>query len=187
MDFEKLSDKEIVDGLTSNNQKVIEYFFFKKCSKLFDYVLYSVFDNYADKRELINEFYLFLQENDWKKVNQFDYRSSLMTWTTVVAIRFFQKRRAKLIEKPSPEPPKPKGTLINPSTFIERRLDIKNALAKMDNERYKKVIIALDLNDVRPELLAQEMNIEIDNLYNIRRRAHLKLKAVMGRKEDYYD
>lgn len=163
MDYERLSDKEIVDGLTSNNKKIIEYFFLKKCSKLFDYVLYNVFDNYADKRELTNEFYLFLQENDWKKVNQFDYRSSFMTWVTVVAVRFFQKIRSRLIEKPSPEPPKPKVILINPSIFIERRLDVKNALAKMDNERYKKVILALDLNDVRPELLAQEMNIEIDN------------------------
>lgn len=68
---------------------------------------------------------------------------------------------------------------------LEQRIDIHEALKKMPNERYRKVIEILDLQDVRPELLAEEMNVTIDNLYNIHRRALVQLRLVMGRKEDY--
>ncbi len=70
---------------------------------------------------------------------------------------------------------------------IERRVDLRNALAKMPNARYRKVIEVLDLQEVRPEILAEEMKVTVDNLYNIHRRALLPLRLVMGRKEDYYD
>ena len=68
---------------------------------------------------------------------------------------------------------------------LEQRIDIREALNKMPNERYRKVIEILDLQDVRPELLAEEMNITVDNLYNIHRRALVQLRLVMGRKEEY--
>ena len=66
-------------------------------------------------------------------------------------------------------------------------MDIRAALQKMPNERYRKVIEVLDLQEVRPELLAEEMNITVDNLYNIHCRARVQLRLIMGRKEDYYD
>lgn len=55
----------------------------------------------------------------------------------------------------------------------------------MPNVRYQKVIEKLDLQDVLPEKLAEEMNVTVDNLYNIHRRALAQLRFVMGRKEDY--
>lgn len=70
---------------------------------------------------------------------------------------------------------------------IDQRMDLSNALAKIPNSRYRKVIEALDLQDVRLEILAEEMNVTIDNLYNIHRRALLQLRLIMGRKEEYYD
>lgn len=70
---------------------------------------------------------------------------------------------------------------------IDQRMDLCNVLERMPNIRYRKVIKALDLQDVRPEILAREMNVTIDNLYNIHRRALLQLRLIMGRKEDYYD
>jgi DNA-directed RNA polymerase specialized sigma24 family protein len=57
----------------------------------------------------------------------------------------------------------------------------------MQNERYRYVIEMLDLKEMRPDLLAEQMNVTVDNLYNIHRRALLQLRMLMGRKEDYYD
>ena len=57
----------------------------------------------------------------------------------------------------------------------------------MPNARYRKVIEVLDLQEVRPEYLAEEMKITVDNLYNIHRRALVQLRLIMGRKEEYYD
>lgn len=73
------------------------------------------------------------------------------------------------------------------STWInsERRIDVQSVLMKMPNKRYRTVIEKLDLQDMRPELLAEEMNVTVDNLYNIHRRALSQLRLIMGRKEDY--
>lgn len=67
--------------------------FCKKCSKLFSYILYSIYGNMTTLNELVNEFYLYIAADNWRKVRQFDFRSKLMTWVGVVAIRFFQKKK----------------------------------------------------------------------------------------------
>lgn len=183
------TDRQIVDGILSNDRVIIEYFFFKKCSKMFDFILERVFDNEIDRNELISEFYLFLSSNNWIKIEQFDFRSKLTTWTTVVAIRFFQKKRQELIGNLNPE------TLYSKEHFKERshrlkidtHIDVRNAIKAIKNPRYQMVIIALDLKEEQPGELAKQMNITVENLYNIHRRALLSLKAIMGRKEDYYD
>lgn len=106
----------------------------------------------------------------------------------MVAIRFFQKKRAQLIENV------PLETLYEQNTIWQdmhisqdHRMDVRKAIEQMPNERYRKVIIELELNEREPEEVAQELNITIDNLYNLRRRARLQLKTIMLRKEDYYD
>ena len=187
MDLEQYTDKQIVDGILANNKVVIEYFFLKKCSALFIYILQNIFDGNIDKKELISELYLYMADQDWYKVRQFDYRSKLMTWTSVVAVRFFQKKKRELIENKSSETlNKEMDKIANVTMFIDCKMDVCNALKKMPNERYRKVIEALDLKEVHPESLAEEMKITVDNLYNIHRRALMQLKNVMGRKEEYY-
>ena len=53
--------------------------------------------------------------------------------------------------------------------------DIERLFDNMLNKRYVHVIRRLVLEDCEPEQLAQEMNITIANLYNIKRRAMLQL------------
>ncbi|MGN1154948.1 MAG: RNA polymerase sigma factor [Agathobacter sp.] len=189
MDYELYDDKQIVDGILSNDKQLIGYFFNKKCSKLLSYIILNVFDGHVDQRALVSELFLHLAKDNWYKVRQFDFRSKLMTWLSVVAVRFFQKKREELIEKCSADAlnNKLQCEWHTPSLSIEQKMDIRAALQKMPNERYRKVIEVLDLQEVRPELLAEEMNITVDNLYNIHRRARVQLRLIMGRKEDYYD
>lgn len=111
-----------------------------------------------------------------------------MTWVTVVAVRFFQKKREELIEKSIPITLNDKIWQEQSCAIsIDQRMDLHGALAKMPNARYRKVIEVLDLQEVRPEILAEEMNVTVDNLYNIHRRALMQLRLIMGRKEEYYD
>lgn len=188
MDYDGYTDRQIVDGILNNDKMVIEYFFNKKCSKLFSYIIVNIFDGDIDRRELISELFLYMAKNDWYKVRQFDFRSKLMTWVTVVAVRFFQKKREELIGKTGSMPLYDKMWQEQSRAIsIDRRMDLHTALAKMPNARYRKVIEVLDLQEVRPEILAEEMKVTVDNLYNIHRRALLQLRLVMGRKEEYYD
>ena len=177
-------DQQLVSGILNNDGPLIEYFFLKKCSKLFTYILLNVFYGKVDKRELVSELYLFMAHNNWQVFRNFQYRSSLMTYISVVAVRFFQKKRRTLIENTPQKEQNDKS--YNPGLTIEERMDLQSALHKMPNVRYRQVIEMLDLQDIQPETVAKEMNITVDNLYNIHRRALVQLRLVMGRKEDYY-
>lgn len=187
MEYENYTDVEFVNGILSGDDKLIEYFFQKKCSKLLSFILYNVFDGHQDKRELLNELFLYMSDNDWNKLRQFEYRSSLMTYISVIAVRFFQKKRQELIDYSGTESlcEKHYHKSSYVSSALDRRLDIKQALDRMSNERYRKVIIALDLHDMQPDILASQMNVTVDNLYNIHRRALLQLRLIMSTKEDY--
>lgn len=188
MSYEQYTDRELIDRITKNDKAVIEYFFIRKCSPVFLYILRSVFDGKIDVNELVNELFLYLSENNWYKIKQFDYRSRLMTWIRVVSVRFFVKKRNELMKQGGYSTPsiiKERG--FNPLIFIDRRMDLHKALDSMSNNRYRKVIVSLDLKEMPPEQLAKEMGITVDNLYNVHRRALLQLKCIMNRKEDYYD
>lgn len=187
MDYSLYDDRQIVDGILSNDKQLIGYFFNEKCSKLLAYIILNVFDGHVDRRELISELFLYLAKNDWYKVRQFDFRSKLMTWLSVVSIRFFQKKREELIGKSDIYSlnRKQQGEVYTHGASIDIRMDISAALQKMPNERYRMVIEALDLRELSPETLAKEMNVTVDNLYNIHRRARVQLHLIMGRKEDY--
>ncbi|MCM1139052.1 MAG: sigma-70 family RNA polymerase sigma factor [Muribaculum sp.] len=141
----------------------------------------------ATLNELVNEFFLYIAADNWKKIKQFDFRSKLMTWISVVAVRFFQKKRESLIENNSSETQiEQTKNSISYDMTIDSKLDIHSAINQISNARYRMVIEKLDLEDVSPETLAQEMNVSVDNLYNIHRRALLQLRLIMTRKEDYY-
>ena len=186
MHYRDYDDRQLVAAILNNDIGAIQYFFNEKCLGLFAYIIANVFDNNVPKEDLPQELYVYLAHNDWHKVRQFDFRSKLMTWVTVVAVRFFQKKREVLIEKTS-------SVALNDKMWqdqsagitTDQRVDLRAALQKMPNARYRKVIEVLDLQDVRPELLAEEINVTVDNLYNIHRRALVQLRLVMGRKEDW--
>lgn len=186
MDYNLYTDEQIVSGILQGDRQLTEYFFHRKCSRLLVFILYSVFDGQQDVRALESELFLLIAQDDWYKLRQFEYRSSLLTYISVIAVRYFQKKRTELIDTPLGDALLDKHhKMISTSFSIERRIDIKQALERMPNERYRKVIVTLDLQEMRPEQLAEEMGVTVDNLYNIHRRALLQLKLIMNRKEDY--
>ena len=176
----KYSDQQIVNGILNNDQTIIQQFFLKECKPLVEYIAHAMFDDNVERNELVNELFLYLQHNDWHKVRQFDFRSKLITWVSVVAVRFFQKMRMQMIETTSID------TLNNQESIYKDALENEKAymalyrtIQQMPNPRYKKVIIELELNQRKPEIVAKSMNITVDNLYNIRRRARLQFKTIM--------
>ena len=98
----------------------------------------------------------------------------------------FKKKREVLIENNSSEAQIEQTRNSNAYNMtIDETIDVRQAIKQIPNQRYRKVIERLDIDDVAPEGLAAEMGITVDNLYNIHRRALLQLKLIMTRKEDY--
>lgn len=89
----RLSDRQLVDLLLDNNEDAIEYVFSivaMGCSLISSTASFSP---KKKKEELISEFYMYLSEDDWRRLRQFQFRSGLDTWLTIVAIRFFKQKR----------------------------------------------------------------------------------------------
>jgi len=185
----KFSDQEIVEGILEGNHQIITSFFCDNCKGLFFYIHSHICNRSVEVNEIANDIILYLSENNWKKLRTFDYRSKLITWLTVVGIRYYQKKMNGVIELV------PESTLIiqtnNHSAYqtdvTDAQIDVYRGLHRMPNQRYRMVIEKLDLLDMNPETLAAEMKITTANLYNIHRRALQQLKVVMLGKEVTYE
>ena len=172
-------DQEIIQGLIARDNRVTEEFFFEKCRPLFCKIIDYVFNYDVDYDEFVNELYVYLMENDAQKLRNFEYRSSVYMWLKVLAIRFFIKKRDKMIDDQSRESPYDSHSQSAQSSIdTSAGGDLERLFEAMPSQRYAHVIRRLVIEDMEPEQVAQEMNITTANLYNIKRRAMAQLTRI---------
>ena len=182
-----MTDQEIIQKLIARDNRVTEEFFFVKCKPLFLSIIRKVFDYEVDYDEFVNELYLYLMGDDARKLRNFEYRSSVYQWLKVLAIRFFIKKRDDLIDDSSDEALY-EETKNQPTDDMDTSAkgDLNRLFELMPNKRYVLVIKRLVIDDWEPELLAEEMNVTVDNLYNIKRRAMAQLTQIaLNDKREY--
>ena len=174
-----MTDQEIIKALIEHDEHVTKDFFFVKCRPLFCSIMDIVFDYEVEYDEMVNELYLYLMEDDAIKLRNFEYRSSVYQWLKILAIRYFIKKRARMIDNESNEPPYDKQEQIAASASDAAvGYDLERLFEAMPTKRYVKVIRRLILEDWEPEELAREMKITTANLYNIKRRAMAQLTRI---------
>lgn len=174
-----MTDQEIIKALIEHDEHVTKDFFFVKCRPLFCSIMDIVFDYKVEYDEMVNELYLYLMEDDAIKLRNFEYRSSVYQWLKILAIRYFIKKRARMIDNESNEPPYDKQEQIAASASDAAvGYDLERLFEAMPTKRYVKVIRRLILEDWEPEELAREMKITTANLYNIKRRAMAQLTRI---------
>lgn len=183
-----MTDHEIINALIARDRKVTEDFFFTQCRPLFGSIIGLVFSYDVDYDEFVNELYVYLMENDAQKLRDFEYRSSVYTWLKVLAIRYFIKKRDRMIDD-SPERPLYEVLVQTPvaqDDDVTAGYDLERLFRGMTNERYVYVIRKLILEDREPEQLASEMGVTTANLYNIKRRAMAQLTRIALNDIDEY-
>ena len=176
-----MTDQQIVDALIARDESVTKQFFYGNCRPLFLSIIRNVFSYEVDYDEFVNEFYLYLMENDCHRLRQFEGRSTVYQWMKVVAIRYFIAKRDRMIDNQSEETLIDKASktiLIETEKQIAAEVDIANLLQKMPNRRYEYVIRRLVLQDAEPDIVAKELCTNVNNLYNIKKRAIASLTDV---------
>lgn len=174
-----MTDFEIIEGLINRDNLVTDEFFFVRCRPLFRKVINLVFDYPVDYNEFVNELYLYLMENDAERLRTFRFRSSLYQWLKVTAIRYFIRKRNRMIDITSKEGLNESGdNIAGGDSCNMAQVDLDSLFLSMNNKRYVYVIQRLVIDDEKPEQLAAEMNITTANLYNIKRRAMEQLASV---------
>lgn len=176
-----MTEQQIVEALIARDEQVTEQFFFGNCRPLFLSIIRNVFSYDVDYDEFVNEFYLYLMENNAYRLRQFQGSSTIYQWMKVVAIRYFIAKRNKMIEEESKEPLLDYVTRhesVDREPRIAAKIDIDTLLSQLANRRYAYLLRRLILDDAEPAVVAEEMEINVDNLYNIKRRAIAALTAV---------
>lgn len=176
-----MTEQQIIDGLIARDERVTEQFFFGYCRPLFRSIIRYVFSYEVDYDEFVNEFYLYLMENDAYRLRQFQGRSSIYQWLKVVAIRYFVSKRDGMIDTQSKEALLDRAINNEHDDSEQRmaaRMDIERLLSLMPNRRFAYVLRRLVLQEADPRRVAEELSTNVDNLYNIKKRAMAALTAI---------
>lgn len=176
-----MTDLELRDALIHGDEEVTKEFFFTTCRPLFISIIRRVFNYEVDYDECINELYLYLREDDARRLKQFEGRSTIFQWMKIVATRFFISIHHKVIDDRSTShllDRTAKQGEVSHETRNDARIDMDILLNKMPNPRYAMVLRRLIIEDADPQDVAEEMDIKIENLYNIKKRAIAALMRI---------
>ena len=205
--MKKLTDQEIIDRLIARDNAVTEWFFYTKCQPLFSKIIFRVFDGGIEYAELVGMVYDDLMRNDAKKLRQFQFRSTLTQYIKVVANNLAIQKKDEVIENVSKDylyeqkgglrgdvAQSPEATTqddysgegYDSNARTQAQMDLDNLFSQMTNKRYVKVLRKLMIEGMEPSELAKEMEVTVDNLYNIKRRAMRELTHVALKDIDIY-
>lgn len=184
-----MTDREIVNGLLSRDEKITRLFFFVKCRPLIYSIIGKFFPYAVDYDEMVNELYLALMDKDGQALRSFQFKSSLYQWLKRVAYNYFsdRKKREIMVEEQSKETPYEVEVsdddvrdLVPGYTDDGKtaRLDISVLLSSMKNKRYRMVLEKTLLEGVDYDDLSAQTGISKANLYNIKKRAMMELTQI---------
>lgn len=181
MDY--LSDRQLVDMLLTNDEKVVEYVFFHRCDGMFAHIINDVFQSQVKKEELITDFYLFLSADNWRRLRQFEFRSELNTWLTVVAIRYFNQKKDEIqTNLGNLEESLMKEVCQIPDDFdiIDElsRVELYEAINQLPKHRERLALLGM-LAGKKAETIAEELGITVMAVYNLTKKAKMALKKRM--------
>ena len=182
-----LSDRQLVDLLLANDEEAVDYVFVHRCNGMFARVISDVFQSQVKKEELITDFYLYLSADDWRRLRQFEFRSELNTWLTVVAIRFFGQKKAsmqtKTEELDAPLIEKVGQIPDDFDLFDEMsRVELYEAIDKLPKSRERMALLG-ELAGKKAETIAEELGCTVAAVYNLTKKARKTLKKRLKGKE----
>lgn len=185
-----MTDKQIIEALIARDERVTQQLFFGNCRPLFLSIIRYVFSYEVDYDEFVNEFYLHLMENDAYRLRQFQGRSTIYQWMKVIAIRYFIAKRDSMIDNESKDAlldSVVQSKIIDEEKQMTAKMDIEYLFSLMPNRRYVYVIRRLVLQEAEPKVVAQELKTNIDNLYNIKKRAIASLTEIALKEIEKYE
>lgn len=183
IEFHKMSDEELFRSVTSNNHAAIVYFFYQKYLSTFQYHIYNLFPYKVDVQDLIDEFFLYLYENNWRRLKTFNGKASLNTWISVISYRFFKQYKISKIDS---------NGLITINSQWESftgewvqsqnagiKMDIEKALGTIQNERDKEIARLLFYEDKEYKDIAERYGLTVDYVYTLKNRIGKQLKRML--------
>lgn len=183
--IDKYSDTELVNAICRNDHQAIVHLFYKKCLPTFQYHIYKLFPYREDVRDLVDEFFLYLFEDDWRRLRTFDgTKASLSTWMSVTSFRFFKAYKHSKIDS---------NGIISISdkweTFVGDwvqssdaglMMDLNEAIDSIKNDRDREIARLVFIEDKEFQTIADRFDLSIDYVYTVKNRLIKHLKSKLG-------
>lgn len=169
------TDKKLIREVLKGNQDAIVYMFYTKYSATFQYHIYRLFDYKVDVSELVDELFLFLYEDDWRRLRLYDGdKASLSTWMSTVSFRFFRDYKRSKIDfngyvTISDKWESFRGDWMQ-SVDSGMMMDIRTAIEEIKNDRDKEIAELLFVEDKEYEYVAEKYSLTVDYIYTIKNR-----------------
>ena len=182
--YSSWSDDRMVSELIKGNQDAIVWFFYTKYSATFQYHIFKLFNYKVDINDLIDEFFLYLYDNDWKRLRSFDSaQASLNTWISTVSYRFFRDYKQSVIDSGSVNTT---NDMWDPtcSDWIQGcdaglLMDVNYAICQIKNERDRKIASRIFIEDKEYDSVAQEFGLTVDYVYTVKNRLIKQLRTTL--------
>jgi RNA polymerase sigma factor (sigma-70 family) len=141
----------------------------------YKFMIINMFDigeieNAKEVKDIIQEFFVFLLQNDKHILKTYRGESRFWTWLYTVAKRFFQE---KIVKQPVPPPDDPDSIPVD----LRIKEKVYAILSRMGLRR-KTVLIMLYLAEMTPQETAIAMNTTVDNVYNLKHLALIEARLV---------
>lgn len=183
--LDKFSDTELIESVCHNDQNAIIYLFYKKYLPTFQYHIYKLFPYKEDVRDLIDEFFLYLFEDDWRRLRTFDgTRASLATWISVTSFRFFKSYKYSKIDSNgilsvTDQWESFVGDWVQ-SSDAGLMLDIRDAINTISNRRDRDIAELIFIEDKEFQVVADRFDLSVDYVYTVKNRLVKQLKAKLS-------
>lgn len=181
---EHISDAELVSRLLANDEKALLFFFYEKFYSMFEYHVYKIFPYEQDVQELVHEFFLYLRQDDWRRLRSFNpAKAQLNTWVSVVSFRFFLNFKKSKIDS--------NGLITICEQWDERilqyknaseeqvRMDVRKAIESLKNETEREVARKLLLEGADIQDVAAAHQLSVDYAYTVKSRAMAHLRKLL--------
>lgn len=196
-------DLGIAQAIVRRDAQVTRQYFYRQCFPLFRSVFLNYYTDSTDVKEFIDEIYVLLvapnRDTGHCQMENFKGESSLAMWIKVVCLNYcrqkFRRRQRIVYAEPMNDDDEKKSdegdrfALLGESIEMDNgsinRHDVETILQLMPNKRYSQIIRLRYLDMKTNEEIAEQMQISMQNYYNVHKRAKAQYETIC-RKEDYY-
>ncbi|HNX65703.1 MAG TPA: sigma-70 family RNA polymerase sigma factor [Bacteroidales bacterium] len=180
IDLSCLDDRELVRYITAGNEDLAACFLKQRCLNIFQYINNTRLKELdLDINDLINDFYIFLHEDNWEKLRSFRFESKLTTWINLVATRYLLKKYSKeLKEIPLKGTPIEGISAFSDDSCSAVHADLLEAISRLKDKRDQQVLL-MGLHGYDSPEIAKHIGTSVNNVYVIKSRAIEKLKELI--------
>lgn len=178
--YKQMSDTELISAVMQNDHGAIVYFFYQKFMPTFQYHIFNIFPGKVDVQELVDEFFLYMYEDSWRRLGTYNGSAALSTWISVISYRFFKNYKHSKIDS---------NGLITISSQWEAytgewvqshdagmKMDLSKAISSIASDRDREIAKLIFVEDKEFQTVADHFGLSVDYLYTVKNRIGKHLK-----------